>query len=75
MKSSRLSCTGVSRNIKLRNLTQKYNCIAEFVVCCAQGFMQDQIFASHNFGEKSNDTCLQFWKTFFLLCYLIFYMQ
>ena len=37
MKSSCLSCTGVSRNnlMILRNLTQKYNCVAEFVVCCA----------------------------------------
>ena len=37
MNSSCLSCTGVSRNnlMILRNLTQKYNCVAEFVVCCA----------------------------------------
>ena len=35
MKSSCLSCTGVSRNILiiLRNLTQKYNYVAEFIVC------------------------------------------
>ena len=40
MKSSCLSCTGVCRNnlLILRNLTQKYNYVAEFVVCCAPGF-------------------------------------
>ena len=36
MKSSCLSCTGVSRNnlMILRNFTHKYNCVAEFIVCC-----------------------------------------
>ena len=47
MKSSCLSCTGVSRNnvLILRNLTQKYNCVAEFVVCCAHGFCSAVGFA------------------------------
>ena len=40
-QSSCLSCTDVSRNnlMILRNLTQKYNCVAEFVVCCAPGVL------------------------------------
>ena len=48
MKSSCLSCTGVSRNnlMILRNLTQKYNCVAEFVVCCAPGFCSAVGFAA-----------------------------
>ena len=48
MKSLCLSCTGVSRNnlLILRNLTQKYNCVAEFVVCCAPGFCSAVGFAT-----------------------------
>ena len=40
MKSSCLSCTVVSRNnlMILRNLTQKYNCVAEFVAGWAPSF-------------------------------------
>ena len=48
MKSSCLSCTGVSRNnlLILRHLTQKYNCVAEIVVPLASALASAVGFAA-----------------------------
>ena len=55
MNSSCLSCTGVSRNnlLILRNLTQKYNCVAEFVVPLSSALPSASWHQSNRFSNRS----------------------